>query len=250
MKKTVLVTGATAGIGWATAEVLAKNNYKIIICGRRENRLEEFKSQYGHLTDVLTLSFDVRDKQAVFDAINSIPESFKPIDILINNAGNAHGLDPIHNGSIDDWEAMIDINVKGLLYVSRAIIPSMVERGDGHIVNIGSIAGKEAYENGNVYCGSKHAVNGINNGMRYDLTQHGIKVSQVNPGAVDTEFSEVRFKGDKERADNVYKGFEPLVAIDIAELIHFVITRPKHVNISDSIILPLAQPGARHIYRK
>ena len=244
MNKIALVTGATSGIGKATAQILAKNNYKIILCGRREDRLLELKKELSSFTEVCTLSFDVRDKKAVFDSINSLPEAFSKIDVLINNAGNAHGLDSIQNGDLDDWDAMIDINVKGLLYVSKAIIPKMIAQKSGHIINIGSIAGKEVYPNGNVYCASKHAVDALNQAMRIDLNPFGIRVGGIHPGAVETEFSEVRFKGDSERAANVYKGFEPLRAEDIADIIHFVISRPYHVNIADLIVLPTAQASA------
>ena len=244
MSKTALVTGATSGIGKATAQILAKNNYKIILCGRREDRLIELKNELSAFTEVCTLSFDVRDKKAVFESINSLPEGFSKIDVLINNAGNAHGLDSIQNGDLDDWDAMIDINVKGLLYVSKAIIPKMIEQKSGHIINIGSIAGKEVYANGNVYCASKHAVDALNQAMRIDLNPYGIRVGGIHPGAVETEFSEVRFKGDSERAANVYKGFEPLRAEDIADIIHFVISRPYHVNIADLLVLPTAQASA------
>ncbi|MFP5439159.1 MAG: SDR family NAD(P)-dependent oxidoreductase [Bacteroidia bacterium] len=244
MKKTVLITGATSGIGRATARLLAQNGYRLIICGRREDRLTELQDEFSELTDVHTLNFDVRTKKAVAKAIASLPADFINIDVLINNAGNAHGLDPIENGDVDDWDSMIDINVKGLLYVSKEIIPGMVERRSGHIINIGSIAGKEVYTNGNVYCATKHAVDAINQGMRMDLNQYGIRVGAINPGMVDTEFSEVRFKGDRERAENVYKGLEPLHAEDIADVIHFVISRPYHVNIADLLILPTAQASA------
>ena len=244
MSKIALVTGATSGIGKATAQILAKNNYKIILCGRREDRLLELKNELSAFTEVQTLSFDVRDKKAVFDSINSLPEQFSKIDVLINNAGNAHGLDAIQNGDLDDWDAMIDINLKGLLYVSKAIIPKMIEQKSGHIINIGSIAGKEVYPNGNVYCASKHAVDALNQAMRIDLNPYGIRVGGIHPGAVETEFSEVRFKGDSEKAANVYKGFEPLRAEDIADIIHFVVSRPYHVNIADLLVLPTAQASA------
>ncbi|OIQ19364.1 MAG: NAD(P)-dependent oxidoreductase [Flavobacterium sp. MedPE-SWcel] len=242
--KTALITGATSGIGRATARHFAKHNFKLILCGRREDRLAELQQELSSETQVHTLSFDVRDKQAVDSAIASIPSEFENIDILINNAGNAHGLDPIQTGNTDDWDAMIDINVKGLLYVSKAIIPSMTARKQGHIINIGSIAGKEVYPNGNVYCASKHAVDAINQGMRMDLNQYGIRVGGIHPGLVATEFSEVRFKGDTEKANNVYKGYEPLRADDIADIITFVVTRPYHVNIADLMVLPTAQAGA------
>jgi NADP-dependent 3-hydroxy acid dehydrogenase YdfG len=190
------------------------------------------------------LNFDVRDKNAVSNAINSLPEKFSHIDILINNAGNAHGMDPIEKGSLEDWDAMLDINVKGLLYVSRAILPQMVERRSGHIINIGSTAGKEVYPKGNVYCASKHAVDAINQGMRIDLNTYGIRVGAVNPGLVETEFSNVRFKGDVERADSVYQGFQPLKPEDIADIIYFVISRPPHVNIADLVVMPTAQASS------
>jgi len=244
MTKTALITGATSGIGKATAQILAKNNYKIILCGRREDRLIALKNELSAFTEVYTLSFDVRDKKAVFESIDSLPETFSKIDVLVNNAGNAHGLDSIQNGDLDDWDAMIDINVKGLLYVSKAIIPKMIAQKSGHIINIGSIAGKEVYANGNVYCASKHAVDALNQAMRIDLNPFGIRVGGIHPGAVETEFSEVRFKGDSERAANVYKGFEPLRAADIADIIHFVVSRPYHVNIADLMILPTAQASA------
>ena len=249
MIKTALITGATSGIGKATAQILAKNDYKIILCGRRQDRLNDLQQELLKFTEVHTLNFDVRDKNTVFNSINSIPERFATIDILINNAGNAHGLDPIQNGNLDDWDAMIDINVKGLLYVSKAVIPGMIERKSGHIINIGSIAGKEVYPNGNVYCASKHAVDALNQAMRMDLNPYGIRVGGIHPGAVETEFSEVRFKGDTEKAANVYKGFEPLRAEDIADIIHFVVTRPYHVNIADLIVLPTAQAAATILKR-
>ena len=249
MNKTVLITGATSGIGKATARILAENNYRIIICGRRAERLSELKKELSEFTEVHTLQFDVRDKKAVFENINSLPEAFLKIDILINNAGNAHGLDPIQNGDLDDWDAMIDINVKGLLYVSKAIIPKMIEQKSGHIINIGSIAGKEVYPNGNVYCASKHAVDALNNSMRMDLNPYGIRVGAIHPGMVETEFSEVRFKGDTERASTVYKGVKALQAEDIADIIHFVVSRPYHVNIADLIVYPTAQASATILKR-
>jgi len=249
MKKTAFITGATSGIGKAAAEIFAKNNINLILCGRRKERLIQLKKELSEFTNVYILDFDVQDKKAVFEAVASIPESFKTIDVLINNAGNAHGLNPIHEGNTDDWEAMIDINIKGLLYVTKAISPNMVAQKNGHIINIGSIAAKEVYEQGNVYCASKHAVDALNKGMRIDLSKYGIRVSAIHPGAVETEFSKVRFKGDIEKADSVYKGFEPLKAEDVADLIHFVITRPYHVNISDVLILPTAQASGTSIQR-
>ncbi|OYU80928.1 MAG: NAD(P)-dependent oxidoreductase [Flavobacterium sp. BFFFF1] len=247
--KTALITGATSGIGKAVAEIFAANGIKLVLCGRREERLQELKSVLSKQTEVHTLRFDVSDKKAVFDAINSLPEPFSKIDILINNAGNAHGLDPIQTGSLDDWDAMIDSNVKGLLYVSRAIIPGMTIRNSGHIINIGSIAGKEVYPNGNVYCATKHAVDALNKAMRIDLVSFGIRVGAIHPGMVETAFSEVRFKGDTERAAQVYKAFTPLKPEDIADIILFVITRPYHVNISDLIVTPTAQATATIVKR-
>ena len=249
MEKTVLITGATSGIGKATAQLLAQNNFNIVLCGRREERLYLLQKELSTHTNVHTLQFDVRDKKAVFDAIESLPAAFSTIEILINNAGNAHGLDPIQNGDLDDWDAMIDINVKGLLYVSKAIIPKMIAQKSGHIINIGSTAAKEVYLNGNVYCGTKHAVDAITKGMQIDLNAHGIRVGAIHPGMVATEFSEVRFKGDTEKAANVYKGFDPLVAQDIADVIHFVITRPYHVNIADLVITPTAQASPTIVHK-
>jgi NADP-dependent 3-hydroxy acid dehydrogenase YdfG len=242
--KTAFITGATSGIGKATAQIFAKNNIRLILCGRRSARLVELKDELSNLTDVITLQFDVRNKKEVFKAIESIPKEFQQIDILINNAGNAHGLSTLQDGDIDDWDAMIDINVKGLLYVSKAILPKMVKRNDGFVVNIGSIAGKEVYPNGNVYCASKYAVNALNKGMRMDLNKYNIRVSAIHPGLVETEFSEVRFKGDVAKAKNVYKGFKALQPEDIADIIHFVVTRPYHVNIEDLVVYPTAQASA------
>ena len=249
MSKTALVTGATSGIGRATARILARNNYKIILCGRREDRLTELEKELSAFTQIHTLSFDVRDKKAVFESINALPSDFSKIDVLINNAGNAYGLDPIQTGDLEDWDAMIDINVKGLLYVSKAIIPKMIEQKSGHIINIGSIAGKEVYPNGNVYCASKHAVDALNKSMRMDLNPYGIRVGAIHPGMVETEFSEVRFKGDTNRAANTYKDIKPLQAEDIADIIHFVVSRPYHVNIADLIVFPTAQASATIVNR-
>lgn len=249
MSKIALVTGATSGIGRATARILARNNYKIILCGRREDRLTELENELSEFTQIHTLSFDVRNKKAVFESINSLPLAFSKIDVLINNAGNAHGLDSIQNGDLDDWDAMIDINVKGLLYVSKAIIPGMIEQKSGHIINIGSIAGKEVYPNGNVYCASKYAVDALNKSMRMDLNPFGIRVGAIHPGMVETEFSEVRFKGDTDRAANTYKDLKALQAEDIADIIHFVVSRPYHVNIADLIVFPTAQASATIVNR-
>jgi len=242
-KKTALITGATSGIGRATAHEFAKHGIRLILCGRRQDRLNTIQSALSKQTDVITLNFDVRDKTEVFDAIASLPKSFKHIDILINNAGNAHGLDPIQDGKLDDWDAMMDINVKGLLYVSKAVIPQMTKRQSGHIINIGSSAGKEVYPKGNVYCASKHAVIAITDGMRIDLNPFGIKVSAINPGLVETEFSQVRFKGDT-AANSVYKGYKALQPEDIADIIYFAITRPQHVNIADLLVFPTAQANS------
>src|SRR6185369_1683762 len=228
-KRIAFITGATSGIGEATAELLAKNNFNLILCGRRKDRLELLSKKLSSSTEVITLTFDVRNNQEVIDSVKSLPEPWKKIGVLINNAGNAHGLSPIQNGDAKDWDAMMDINVKGLLYVSKEVMPLMIERKKGHIINIGSIAGKEVYPNGNVYCASKFAVDAITQGMRFDLNPHGIKVTGIHPGMVDTEFSLVRFKGDAERAKNVYKGMQPLKAQDIADLILFTLTRPDHV---------------------
>jgi len=244
MKLTTFITGATSGIGKATAQLFAKNNCKLILCGRRAEKLLELKEELSALTEVHTLQFDVRNNNQVQKAINSLPEDFKNIDVLINNAGNAHGLQPIQTGSIEDWDAMIDGNVKGLLYVSKAIIPNMVARNSGFIVNIGSIAAKQVYPNGNVYCASKYAVDAINKGMRIDLNKHNIRVSGIHPGAVETEFSEVRFKGDVAKAKTVYEGYKALQADDIADIIYFVVTRPYHVNIEDLVVYPTAQATA------
>lgn len=241
---TVLITGATSGIGLATARLLAKHNCRLIICGRRADRLQELVEELKGQAPIHALNFDIRHKNQVFDAIGSLPEHFSSIDVLVNNAGNAHGLAPIDQGDIDDWDAMIDINVKGLLYISKAVVPKMVEQKSGHIINIGSIAGKEVYPNGNVYCASKYAVDAINQGMRLDLYQHNIRVTAINPGLVETEFSVVRFKGDEERANKVYQGFDALQATDIADIVWFAMSRPAHVNIADLTVFPSAQASA------
>ncbi len=245
--KIALVTGATAGIGEAIALRLAADGCDLIITGRREDRLkllaEKIKRTHAAV-NVHSLHFDVRDEQQVLAAIQSLPEPWKAIDVLVNNAGLAVGLNPVQTGVIDDWERMIDTNVKGLLYMTRYIAPLMMERKKGHIINIGSIAGREVYPNGNVYCASKHAVDAITKGARMDLLPYGIKVSQIAPGAVETEFSIVRFKGDRERADNVYKGFTPLCAEDIADMVSYMLHCPPHVNIADVLILPSAQAAA------
>lgn len=247
--KTALITGATSGIGKATAQEFAKHKIRLILCGRREERLQSLKEELSKFTEVTTLQFDVSKKEEVISAIDSLPENFKKIDILINNAGNAHGLSTIQDGNMDDWDAMLDINVKGLLYVTKAIIPKMIAQNEGFIVNIGSTAGKEVYKNGNVYCASKFAVNALNKSMRLDLNDYNIRVSAIHPGMVETEFSEVRFKGDTERAKSVYTGLNPLQATDIADIIYFVISRPYYVNIEELVVYPIAQASATLINR-
>lgn len=246
----VFITGATSGIGKATAQLLARNKFRLIICGRRLDRLEALSQELSKVTAVHTLCFDVRNREQVSEAIQALPDEWKSIDILINNAGNAHGLSPIQSGDVNDWDAMMDINVKGLLYVSREIIPGMSARKSGYIINIGSIAGKEVYANGNVYCASKFAVDAITNGMRMDLNPFGIKVTGIHPGLVETEFSLVRFKGDEQRAAKVYEGFNPLTANDLAEIILFAVTRPQHVVIADMLVLPTAQASATMVNRE
>jgi NADP-dependent 3-hydroxy acid dehydrogenase YdfG len=252
MRKIALVTGATAGIGKATAEILAENGYNLIITGRRKDLLEGLKGELGvkFKADVLALNFDVRDRKQTEDAIDKLPKSWKGINVLINNAGLAAGLSPIQEGSMDDWDQMIDTNIKGLLYVTRKVAPLMIKNGGGHIVNISSIAAKETYECGNVYCATKHAVDALNKGMRIDLVKHNIRVTAICPGMVDTEFSLVRFKGDKERADKVYEGLTPLNADDVAEAIWFAVSRPPHVNINDMLIMPTAQANITTVVRK
>jgi 3-hydroxy acid dehydrogenase / malonic semialdehyde reductase len=245
-----LITGATSGIGEATARILAANHYKLILCGRRQDRLQKLKQDLSKHTSVCTLTFDVRNNSSVVKAIQSLSGEWRNIDVLINNAGNAHGLDPIQTGSIEDWDAMMDINVKGLLYVSREIMPGMTERKSGHIINIGSIAGKEVYANGNVYCASKFAVDALTRGMRIDLNPFGIKVTSINPGMVETEFSVVRFKGDTDRAANVYKGLDPLKPEDIAEIIRYVLAAPPHVVLADITVFPTAQASATVLKRE
>ncbi|RMA66128.1 SDR family NAD(P)-dependent oxidoreductase [Ulvibacter antarcticus] len=248
--RTALITGATSGIGMATARIFAKNGIRLILCGRRQERLDALASELQKFTEVYVLNFDVRNRIHVFEQIQGLSEAFSEIDILINNAGNAHGLDTIQDGSVDDWDAMLDINVKGLLYVTKAVLPNMIKSKSGHIINIGSTAGKEVYPKGNVYCASKHAVDAINQGMRIDLNGKGIKVGAINPGLVATEFSEVRFKGDSKRADKVYEGFSPLQAEDIAEIIWFAVTRPPHVNIADLTVMCLDQASSTIVNKK
>jgi NADP-dependent 3-hydroxy acid dehydrogenase YdfG len=252
MQKTIFITGATSGIGYACAWQMAANEHRLILTGRRADRLEKLKAelQSKFNSEILVLPFDVTNLKAVTQAIESIPEAFSDIDILINNAGLAVGLNKIHEGVIDDWERMIDTNLKGLLYVTRLISPKMVARKQGHIINIGSIAGKETYVNGNVYCATKFGVDALTKSMRIDLVEYGIKVTQIAPGAVETEFSNVRFKGDDARADKVYDGFEPLRPEDIADAIYYCINLPSHVTINDLTIMPTAQAAASLIYRQ
>ena len=248
MKKIALITGATSGIGEATARLIAKD-YKLIITGRRKERLEKLVSELSEETEILPLCFDISKRKESLEAIEGLPKEWKDIDVLINNAGNAHGLAPIHEGNIDDWEAMIDINVKGVMYMCRAITPGMVARKKGHVVNIGSVAGIEAYANGNLYNASKFAVDGLSKAMRLDLNPYGIKVTDIKPGLVETEFSEVRFKGNKEKANQVYKDMTPLKGRDIAEVIEFVINRPPHVKIADILVLATDQGAATVVNR-
>jgi NADP-dependent 3-hydroxy acid dehydrogenase YdfG len=247
MEKIACITGASSGIGRETALILAENGYKLILCGRRIDRLEALQKEI--LVDSTILIFDVRDLGQVQSSFATLSEDWKNIDVLINNAGNAHGLSPIQDGDIADWDAMMHGNVNGLLYVSKAVIPWMIARKKGHIINISSIAGKQIYANGAVYCASKAAVEVLSQGMRIDLNPFGIKVSNLAPGAVNTEFSAVRFKGNVEKVDAVYKGFEPLLAKDVAEVLRFMVMAPAHVNLSDVTLLPTAQASANLINR-
>ena len=247
-----MITGATAGFGKATAVRFAKNGYDIIITGRRKERLDELEKEllsYGKIR-VLALNFDVRKRDEVASVIENLPEGWKTIDILVNNAGLAAGLSHIHTGDIDDWERMIDTNIKGLLYVTRAVAPLMAERGKGHIFNLGSIAGKDAYENGNVYCATKSAVDSLSRSMRIDLLKNNIKVTHFAPGMAETEFAMVRFNGDEEKAKSVYKGIDALTADDIADTIYYCATLPAHVCINDLVITPTQQAGVNHNFRK
>ncbi|MBN2683429.1 MAG: SDR family NAD(P)-dependent oxidoreductase [Bacteroidales bacterium] len=249
--KIALITGASSGIGEATALILAKNNYNVIITGRRESKLKEVEKKISLESDsqVLILSFDISNQVSCEKAIDSLSEKWKNIDVLINNAGLAVGLSTFQDGIVDDWERMIDTNIKGLLYISRKVSEIMIARKTGHIVNIGSIAGKEVYPNGNIYCATKHAVEALTKAMRIDLLPHGIKVSGVCPGMVETEFSVVRFKGDEEKASKVYQGLTPLYAEDIAEVILFVVSRPPHVNINDILVMPTIQASSTVVFR-
>jgi len=252
MVKTIFITGATSGFGKASAELFAKNGNNIIITGRRKDRLESLKNELEnkYKVSVLALCFDVRNKEEVSNYISSLPESWKDIDVLINNAGLASGLDKIQDGALDDWDKMIDTNVKGLLYVSKAIMPLLIKRKKGHIINIGSTAGKDVYEKSSVYCASKHAVGAISEGMRIDLLEHGVKVTQICPGAAQTEFSEVRLHGDKEKAKNVYNGFKPMSAEDVASVVYYTTTLPEHLCINDLVLTSLDQANSFYINRK
>jgi NADP-dependent 3-hydroxy acid dehydrogenase YdfG len=252
MAKIALITGATSGIGEACAHVFAREKYNLILTGRRVERLDKLgkKLNTKYNVEVAVSAFDVRDRAQVISSLEELPAKWRKVNVLVNNAGLSQGLDPIDKGSYDDWDTMIDTNIKGLLYVSKIVTNWMKENGNGHIINLGSIAGKEVYPNGNVYCATKSAVDALSKAMRIDLVTHGIKVTTIDPGAVETEFSEVRFKGDKERAKKVYDGFKPLVAEDIAETIWFVVSRPAHVNINELTIMPTAQAAATIIARK
>lgn len=247
-KKTILITGATSGIGKATAELFAERGERLILCGRRQERLEQLKAEFKG--EIHLLNFDVRNRKAVFDAIDSLPKAWKQIDILINNAGNAHGLDTVDSADLDDWDAMIDGNVKGLMYVTKAILPQMVERKEGQIINLGSIAGIEVYPKGNVYCASKFAVDAFTQGLRIDLNPHNIRVCAVQPGLVETEFSMVRFKGDEQRSEAVYNTLDALQAQDVANAIAFMVDVPPHVTVADLTLLPTDQANATVINRK
>ncbi len=244
--KIALVTGASSGIGQATAYIFAEHGYDLFLIARREDRLVEIKAELERKFSikVFCLTLDLRDRNALENAWQTVPNEWKKIEVLVNNAGLSLGLEPFFDGNVDDWENMIDTNIKSLLYVSKIVANEMIKNAKGHIINIGSIAGKESYPNGNVYCSTKAAVDSLTKSMRMDLVTKGIKVSAVHPGAVETEFSVVRFKGDQERADNVYKGFEPLVAQDIADVIYFMASRPAHVNVQDVLVMPTAQAAA------
>ncbi len=252
LNKTVLITGASSGIGKASAQLFAREGARLLLCARRLDRIqmlaEALSNQYK--VEVHCFVLDVRCKEAVFKAIQTLPAAWQSIDVLLNNAGLAAGLDTLQEGGVDDWEAMIDTNIKGLLYVTKAVLPGMIKRNEGHVMNIGSIAGRQVYPKGAVYCATKHAVNAINQGLRHDLLGTNIRVTSIDPGAVETEFSQVRFKGDKKRAAEVYEGFQPLCAEDIAEAVIFSASRPSHVNISEILIMPTAQAAASRVARK
>lgn len=252
MTKTILITGTTSGIGKAIAFQFAANGYRLILTGRRIERLESIKSELENKfqAEIKILSFDIQDNSQVIKALSTLDELWSQIDILVNNAGLAVGFNRIQEGELDDWERMINTNIKGLLYITRAVVPTMISRKSGHIINIGSIAGKETYPFGNVYCATKHAVDSLTKAMRIDMVEHGIRVTQIAPGAVETEFSNVRFKGDNERADKVYDGFEPLRPEDIADAAFYCACLPEHVNINDIVIMPTAQASAGLVHKK
>lgn len=256
-ERRILITGATSGFGEATARRFAAEGWRVIITGRRKERLEALRKELQGLHGTVegppvvhVLHFDVRDHDAVVHAVASLPPTWQAIDVLVNNAGLAAGLDPIQDGRLDDWERMLDTNVKGLLHVSRAVIPGMIARGKGHIINIGSTAGKEVYPKGNVYCASKHAVDALTKGMRQDLLPHDIKVTQIAPGLAETEFSIVRFHGDEQKAKAPYQGLTPLRGEDIANLVWFSATLPPHVCINDLVVTPTAQANSTVVHRK
>ena len=251
MNKIVLITGATSGFGKACAEKFSANGYNLIITGRREDRIEKIRKELEekYSVKVLSLVFDVQDKKAVFDTLQNIPDSWKQIDVLINNAGLALGRDFFEEAELGDWETMIDTNVKGVLYVTRAILPFMIARKKGHIINLGSVAGKEVYEKGNVYCASKHALDAISKSMRIDLLRHQIKVTAVHPGAAETEFSLVRFKQNADQAKKIYDGYQPLVAEDIADIIFYCASTPAHVCINDLVVTPVAQANSFYLHK-
>lgn len=252
MAKIALITGATSGIGEACAHTFAREGYSLVLTGRRADRLEKLAALLNekYNAEVAISPFDVQDREDTITKLEELPAEWKLVDVLINNAGLSLGLDRIQSGQYSDWETMIDTNIKGLLYVSKVVSNWMIANGKGHIINIGSIAAKEVYPNGNVYCATKFAVDALNKGMRLDLLQYGIKVTAIHPGAVNTEFSEVRFHGDKERADKVYNGFTPLIADDVAETIWFAASRPAHVNINELTVMPTAQASVTNIFRK
>lgn len=251
-KKIVCITGASAGIGEACARVFAEGGAKLLLCARREDRLQalatELKEKYG--TEIYTFALDVRAQSQVEQAFSHLPAAWQSIDILVNNAGLSSGLDLVHEADVEDWEVMIDTNIKGLLYVTRAVSPGMVERNSGHIINLGSIAGREAYRGGSVYCATKHAVRAFTHAFRMDLLAHGVRVSSIDPGFVETEFSLVRFKGDKARAAQVYRGMTPLTSDDIADAVYYAATRPAHVNVSEILIMPTDQASITQINRR
>lgn len=252
MIKTALITGATSGIGEACAHLFAQQGYRLVLVARREEKLAQIAKHFAdkYAVEIKAIVADVRDKVVLTTVLEGLPQDWKLIDVLINNAGLSQGLEPIDQGDTDDWDRMIDTNVKGLLYVTKIVSNWMIAQQSGHIINIGSIAGKEVYPNGNVYCATKHAVDALNKGMRMDLLSHGIKVTAINPGMVETEFSQVRFKGDEEKAKKVYVGFDPLQAVDIAEAIWFAVSRPPHVTINDMLIMPTAQASATLVNKK